>query len=115
MDPGDPAPGRRPGTRRCRRPRRDAPDAPDHGDTRKIAGHAGQVDTAFGHRQNATCPVAIYVEGRTATSNDLVFTVTVDGAGNVTLDQIERAASPNNGPNPKYGLGTLSAASTWSR
>lgn len=36
------------------------------------------------------------IEGRTATSNDLVFTVSVDNAGVVTVDQISAIAHPNN-------------------
>ncbi|RWL91807.1 DUF5801 repeats-in-toxin domain-containing protein, partial [Mesorhizobium sp.] len=34
------------------------------------------------------------VEGRTATSNDLVFTVSVDASGNVTLDQLRAVVHP---------------------
>ncbi len=35
------------------------------------------------------------IEGRTATSNDLVFTVSVDGDGNVELDQIRALEHPD--------------------
>ena len=69
------------------------------------AGATGLVDTATG--QNVVLSlVAGHVEGRTATSNDLVFRVDVDGSGNVTLDQQRAVVHPTNDPNePK----TLSA------
>jgi hypothetical protein len=47
------------------------------------------------------------VQGRTATSNDLVFTVSVDTSGNVTLDQIRAIVHPTTDPNESK---TLSAA-----
>lgn len=48
------------------------------------------------------------IEGRTSGTNDVVFTVSVDGSGNVTLDQ-QRAVvhSPDSGPDQST---TLSAA-----
>ena len=48
------------------------------------------------------------VEGRTAVSNALVFTVTVDGTGLVTLDQIRAVSHPDTA-NPDDAV-TLSAA-----
>ncbi|MFK5936899.1 MAG: DUF5801 repeats-in-toxin domain-containing protein, partial [Sulfurimonas sp.] len=52
------------------------------------AGNSGLVDTATG--ENVVLSVNANtgaVEGRTATTNDLVFTVTTDNAGKVTLNQ----------------------------
>ena len=59
-----------------------------------MRGATGLVDTATGQTRH---PVADggHVEGRTATSNDLVFTVDVDGTGNVTLDQLRAVVHPN--------------------
>ncbi|WP_242015370.1 DUF5801 repeats-in-toxin domain-containing protein [Pseudomonas nitroreducens] len=51
-----------------------------------IAGASGLVDTATGQAVNLAMNGAV-VEGRTATSNDLVFTVSVAANGTVTLDQ----------------------------
>ncbi|RWL91787.1 DUF5801 repeats-in-toxin domain-containing protein, partial [Mesorhizobium sp.] len=44
------------------------------------------------------------VEGRTATSNDLVFTVTVSSTGNVTLDQIRAVVHPTTDPDESKTL-----------
>jgi Ca2+-binding RTX toxin-like protein len=45
------------------------------------------------------------VEGRTAVSGDLVFTVSVNGSGQVTLDQIRAVVhSPDTGPDQSTGL-----------
>ncbi|MCP1445192.1 hypothetical protein J3D54_004324 [Pseudomonas sp. GGS8] len=52
-----------------------------------VAGASGLVDTATGQVVNLSLNGAV-VEGRTATSNDLVFTVSVAANGDVTLDQI---------------------------
>src|SRR5439155_1348549 len=49
-------------------------------------GNSGLVDTATGQAVNLSL-VSGVVQGRTATSNDLVFTVSVDASGVVTLDQ----------------------------
>ncbi|MEP9316283.1 DUF5801 repeats-in-toxin domain-containing protein [Pseudomonas sp. LABIM340] len=51
-----------------------------------IAGASGLVDTATGQAVNLAMNGAV-VEGRTAISNDLVFTVSVAANGTVTLDQ----------------------------
>ncbi|OWP52249.1 hypothetical protein CEG18_08110 [Pseudomonas nitroreducens] len=51
-----------------------------------IAGASGLVDTATGQAVNLSMNGAV-VEGRTASSNDLVFTVSVAANGDVTLDQ----------------------------
>ncbi|WLG42549.1 DUF5801 repeats-in-toxin domain-containing protein [Pseudomonas sp. FP1740] len=52
-----------------------------------VAGASGLVDTATGQAVNLSLNGAV-VEGRTATSNDLVFTVSVAANGDVTLDQL---------------------------
>ncbi|WP_027155073.1 DUF5801 repeats-in-toxin domain-containing protein [Mesorhizobium sp. WSM2561] len=65
-----------------------------------IAGDSGLVDTLTGEAVNLSVTPGGVVEGRTAIGNALVFTVTVDVAGIVTLNQ-DRAVihDPNNGPN----------------
>ncbi|WP_256581420.1 MULTISPECIES: DUF5801 repeats-in-toxin domain-containing protein, partial [unclassified Pseudomonas] len=52
-----------------------------------VAGASGLVDTATGQAVNLSLNGGV-VQGRTATSNDLVFTVSVAANGDVTLDQI---------------------------
>ncbi|MBR0874835.1 hypothetical protein JQ633_31075 [Bradyrhizobium tropiciagri] len=59
-----------------------------------VAGASGLVDTATNQAVNLSLNGAV-VEGRTAVSNDLVFTVSVDATGNVTLDQIRAVVHPN--------------------
>ncbi|MFV3370227.1 DUF5801 repeats-in-toxin domain-containing protein [Pseudomonas sp. NY15435] len=59
-----------------------------------IAGASGLTDTATGQAVNLSVNNGV-VEGRTAVSNDLVFTVSVDTTGNVTLDQIRAVVHPN--------------------
>ncbi|PKB14783.1 T1SS-143 domain-containing protein [Novosphingobium kunmingense] len=69
-----------------------------------VAGASGLVDTLSGQNVNLVMNGNV-VEGRTATSNLLVFTVSVDGSGNVTLDQIRAVVhTPNNGPNDTASL-----------
>ncbi|MFS2124484.1 DUF5801 repeats-in-toxin domain-containing protein [Pseudomonas sp. Pseusp97] len=51
-----------------------------------IAGASGLTDTATGEAVNLSMNGAV-VEGRTATTNQLVFTVSVAANGDVTLDQ----------------------------
>ncbi|MBD9672560.1 hypothetical protein IB275_18385 [Pseudomonas sp. PDM21] len=63
-----------------------------------IAGASGLVDTATGQAVNLAMNGAV-VEGRTAISNDLVFTVSVAANGTVTLDQ-QRAIVHANTSNP---------------
>ncbi|WP_224544486.1 DUF5801 repeats-in-toxin domain-containing protein [Mesorhizobium sp. CA16] len=67
------------------------------------AGSTGLVDTATGQ------PVVLSlsggaIQGRTATSNDLVFTVSVDASGNVTLDQIRAVVHPTSDPDESKTL-----------
>ncbi|RWA88413.1 DUF5801 repeats-in-toxin domain-containing protein, partial [Mesorhizobium sp.] len=52
-----------------------------------VAGPSGLVDTATNQAVVLSVTAGGVVEGRTAVSDDLVFTVSVDGTGNVTLDQ----------------------------
>lgn len=60
---------------------------------------SGIFDVATGEEALLTLINPGLVEGRT-TSGDLVFVVLVDGAGNVTLDQIRAVQhSPDSGPN----------------
>ncbi|WP_448681869.1 DUF5801 repeats-in-toxin domain-containing protein [Pseudomonas nicosulfuronedens] len=71
-----------------------------------VAGASGLVDTATGEAVNLSMNGAT-VEGRTASSNDLVFTVSVAANGDVTLDQI-RAVVHADANNPDDST-TLSA------
>ena len=52
-----------------------------------VAGPSGIIDVATGEAVNLVMN-GTTVEGRSATTNQLVFTVTVDSSGVVTLDQI---------------------------
>src|SRR5439155_680311 len=69
-------------------------------------GNSGLTDTATGQAVMLSL-VSGVVQGRTATSDELVFTVSVDASGNVTLDQIRAVVHPTNDPNESK---TLSAA-----
>jgi hypothetical protein len=59
-----------------------------------VAGGSGLVDTATGQAVNLSVNGGV-VEGRTAASNDLVFTVSVAANGDVTLDQLRAVVHPN--------------------
>ena len=62
-------------------------------------GDSGLVDTATGEVVNLINNAGV-IEGRTAGTNDLVFTVTVNSAtGEVTLDQIRAVVHPTLDPN----------------
>ena len=63
-----------------------------------VAGASGLTDTATGQVVNLSVNGGV-VEGRTATSNDLVFTVSVAANGDVTLDQL-RAVVHSDASNP---------------
>ncbi|WP_223518168.1 DUF5801 repeats-in-toxin domain-containing protein [Pseudomonas sp. BF-R-21] len=63
-----------------------------------VAGASGLTDTATGHAVNLSLNGTV-VEGRTATSDLLVFTVSVAANGDVTLDQL-RAVVHSNTTNP---------------
>ena len=58
------------------------------------AGSTGLIDTATGEAVNLVLNGGV-VEGRTAVGNLLVFTVSVDALGNVTLDQQRAVVHPN--------------------
>ncbi|EJM62741.1 hypothetical protein PMI30_04481, partial [Pseudomonas sp. GM50] len=58
-----------------------------------VAGASGLTDTASGEAVNLSLNAGV-VEGRTATSNLLVFTVSVAANGSVTLDQIRAVVHP---------------------
>ncbi|OPG74461.1 hypothetical protein B1219_05210 [Pseudomonas ogarae] len=59
-----------------------------------VAGASGLTDTATGEVVNLSLNGAV-VEGRTATTNLLVFTVSVATNGDVTLDQIRAVVHPD--------------------
>lgn len=64
-----------------------------------VAGASGLTDTLSGQAINLSLNGSV-VEGKTAVSGDLVFTVSVDASGQVTLNQIRAVIhDPNNGPN----------------
>src|SRR5262249_39628498 len=72
------------------------------------AGSTGIVDTATGEAGVLSVNGSGVVVSRTATTNALVFTVSVDATGSVTLDQIRAVVHPNaNDPDDST---TLSAA-----
>ncbi|MGH6908728.1 MAG: DUF5801 repeats-in-toxin domain-containing protein, partial [Phenylobacterium sp.] len=70
-----------------------------------VAGASGLVDTASGQNVVLSKTAGGVIEGRTATDGDLVFKVSVDALGNVTLDQ-QRAVihTPNTGPDQSTTL-----------
>ncbi|RUW61861.1 DUF5801 repeats-in-toxin domain-containing protein [Mesorhizobium sp. M7A.F.Ca.US.008.03.1.1] len=72
-----------------------------------IAGASGLLDTLTGQVVNLSVTLGGVVEGRTAGSNALVFTVTVDANGLVTVNQ-DRAVihDPNASPNDTETLTT---------
>ena len=59
-----------------------------------VAGASGLVDTATGEAVNLSLNGTV-VEGRTATTNLLVFTVSVASNGSVTLDQLRAIVHPD--------------------
>ncbi|EJM13403.1 hypothetical protein PMI21_04167 [Pseudomonas sp. GM18] len=59
-----------------------------------VAGGSGLTDTATGEAVNLSLNGTV-VEGRTATTNLLVFTVSVAANGDVTLDQIRAVVHPD--------------------
>jgi hypothetical protein len=59
-----------------------------------VAGPSGLVDTLTNEAVNLSVNNGV-VEGRTATTNALVFTVSVDATGTVTLDQIRAVVHPD--------------------
>ncbi|RWA74569.1 DUF5801 repeats-in-toxin domain-containing protein [Mesorhizobium sp.] len=71
-----------------------------------VAGASGLIDTLSGQAVNLSVNAGV-VEGKTATGGDLVFTVSVDASGQVTLNQIRSVIhDPNNGPNDTETLTT---------
>ncbi|CAI8902656.1 Flagellar hook-length control protein FliK [Pseudomonas sp. IT-P74] len=82
-----------------------------------VAGASGLTDTASGQAVNLSLNGTV-VEGRTATGNLLVFTVSVAANGSVTLDQLRAVvhSDPNNPDDSKSltsdNLVTLSAIKT---
>ncbi|BCD87276.1 hypothetical protein PSm6_36830 [Pseudomonas solani] len=78
--------------------------------------NSGLVDTASGQNVVLSVNGAGVVEGRTATGNDLVFTLTVGADGKVTLDQLRSIVHPTSDPDEAKFLGSghisLSATAT---
>ena len=72
-----------------------------------VSGASGLVDTATGEAVNLVLNGTV-VEGRTADADQIVFTVSVDAAGVVTLDQLRAVEHPAT-TNPDDAV-TLSAA-----
>ncbi|WP_219847841.1 DUF5801 repeats-in-toxin domain-containing protein [Pseudomonas frederiksbergensis] len=69
-----------------------------------VAGASGLTDTATGEAVNLSLNGAV-VEGRTATTNLLVFTVSVAANGDVTLDQQRAVVHPDpNNPDDAVSL-----------
>ncbi|MBZ9693841.1 DUF5801 repeats-in-toxin domain-containing protein [Mesorhizobium sp. CO1-1-9] len=71
------------------------------------AGSTGLIDTATNQEVVLSVTAGGVVEGRTSGTSDLVFTVSVDASGNVTLDQIRALVHSN--PNDPNDNATLSA------
>ncbi|RUT90783.1 MULTISPECIES: DUF5801 repeats-in-toxin domain-containing protein [unclassified Mesorhizobium] len=67
------------------------------------AGVTGIVDTLTGQAVVLSLNGGV-IEGRTVTSNDLVFTVAVSGTGSVTLDQIRAVVHPTADPDESTSL-----------
>ena len=63
-----------------------------------MRGATGLIDSATGSERDPVAGQRAMCEGRTATSNDLVFTVSVDASGNVTLDQQRAVVHPTQQP-----------------
>ena len=72
-----------------------------------IAGPSGIVDVATGEAVNLSITGGGVIEGRITTGNTLVFTLTVDANGSVTLDQIR--AVQHNDPADANELGASAA------
>ncbi|CDX17942.1 conserved hypothetical protein [Mesorhizobium sp. ORS 3324] len=70
------------------------------------AGSTGLVDTLTGQAVVLSLNGSV-IEGHTSGTNDLVFTVSVDASGNVTLDQIRAVVHPTSDPDEST---TLAAA-----
>jgi VCBS repeat-containing protein len=69
-----------------------------------VAGASGLVDTLTNEAVNLSLNGGV-VEGRTATTNLLVFTASVNASGQVTLDQVRAVVhSPDTGPDQSTGL-----------
>ncbi len=71
------------------------------------AGDSGLIDSATGEHVMLSL-VSGAVEGRTATGHDLVFTIAVDSAGNVSLDQARALQHPDDS-NPDDSVALASA------
>ena len=76
-----------------------------------VAGASGLTDTASGQLVNLSTTAGGVVEGRTATGNDLVFTVSVAANGDVTLNQLRAVVHtdiPTTTTKPRPCRGTIS-------
>ena len=73
------------------------------------AGVTGIVDTATGQAVLLSMNGGV-VEGRTSGSDELVFTVSVDGSGNVTLDQLRAVVHNDSNDHDEPGLSAVTLA-----
>ncbi|MGY3859982.1 DUF5801 repeats-in-toxin domain-containing protein, partial [Aeromonas lacus] len=66
---------------------------------------SGLIDTATGEQVQLSMNGST-LEGRTATTGQLVFSLTVDGSGKVTLDQLRAVVHPTSDPDEATFLGS---------
>ncbi|MFM5740020.1 DUF5801 repeats-in-toxin domain-containing protein, partial [Aeromonas veronii] len=66
---------------------------------------SGLIDTATGEQVQLSMNGSI-LEGRTATTGQLVFSLTVDSSGKVTLDQLRAVVHPTSDPDEATFLGS---------
>ncbi len=76
--------------------------------------NSGLVDTATGENVMLSVNASGVIEGRTSGTNDLVFTVSVNAGGTVTLDQIRAIVHPTGDADEAayLGAGHISLGST---
>ncbi|WP_421176868.1 retention module-containing protein, partial [Aeromonas jandaei] len=67
--------------------------------------NSGLIDTATGEQVQLSMHGSI-LEGRTATTGQLVFSLTVDSSGKVTLDQLRAVVHPTSDPDEATFLGS---------
>ena len=67
--------------------------------------NSGLIDTATGEQIRLVMNDST-IEGRTATTGELVFSLTVDGSGKVTLDQLRAVEHPTSDPDEATFLGS---------
>ncbi|WP_422614279.1 DUF5801 repeats-in-toxin domain-containing protein [Aeromonas jandaei] len=67
--------------------------------------NSGLIDTATGEQVQLSMN-GLILEGRTATTGQLVFSLTVDSSGKVTLDQLRAVVHPTSDPDEATFLGS---------